>query len=332
MTTASQFKFSRTVGLKNADNGVGPGSDEPWQWEEARWRGYVGRVRAGRRLAPTVWPNGARVAVALSFDSDHETSALRDNETSPGRLAQGEFGARVGVPRILGLLAEHAIPATFFIPAVSALLHPGEARTCSDAGHEIGVHGWIHERNSLLERDVELELTSRSLITLERECGIRPAGIRTPSWDFSDHTLEIVRELGFMYDSSLMADDEPYELVMDGVETGIVEIPVEWIRDDAPYLSMNRYTGLRPYMPPRQLLEIWRDEFDAAYAGGGLFQLTCHPHVIGHRSRLVILRELITHMTARDDVWFATHRQVAEYVGASLVASPSSAIRDVSRA
>ena len=332
MTTASQFKFSRTVGLKNADNGVGPGSDEPWQWEEARWRGYVGRVRAGRRLAPTVWPNGARVAVALSFDSDHETSALRDNETSPGRLAQGEFGARVGVPRILGLLAEHAIPATFFIPAVSALLHPGEARTCSDAGHEIGVHGWIHERNSLLERDVELELTSRSLITLERECGIRPAGIRTPSWDFSDHTLEIVRELGFMYDSSLMADDEPYELVMDGVETGIVEIPVEWIRDDAPYLSMNRYTGLRPYMPPRQLLEIWRDEFDAAYASGGLFQLTCHPHVIGHRSRLVILRELITHMTARDDVWFATHRQVAEYVGASLVASPSSAIRDVSRA
>jgi len=332
MTTASQFKFSRTVGLKNADNGVGPGSDEPWQWEEARWRGYVGRVRAGRRLAPTVWPNGARVAVALSFDSDHETSALRDNETSPGRLAQGEFGARVGVPRILGLLAEHAIPATFFIPAVSALLHPGEARTCSDAGHEIGVHGWIHERNSLLERDVELELTSRSLITLERECGIRPVGIRTPSWDFSDHTLEIVRELGFMYDSSLMADDEPYELVMDGVETGIVEIPVEWIRDDAPYLSMNRYTGLRPYMPPRQLLEIWRDEFDAAYAGGGLFQLTCHPHVIGHRSRLVILRELIAHMTARDDVWFATHRQVAEYVGASLVASPSSAIRDVSRA
>ena len=318
--------------MKNADNGVGPGSDEPWQWEEARWRGYVGRVRAGRRLAPTVWPNGARVAVALSFDSDHETSALRDNETSPGRLAQGEFGARVGVPRILGLLAEHAIPATFFIPAVSALLHPGEARTCSDAGHEIGVHGWIHERNSLLERDVELELTSRSLITLERECGIRPAGIRTPSWDFSDHTLEIVRELGFMYDSSLMADDEPYELVMDGVETGIVEIPVEWIRDDAPYLSMNRYTGLRPYMPPRQLLEIWRDEFDAAYAGGGLFQLTCHPHVIGHRSRLVILRELITHMTERDDVWFATHRQVAEYVGASLVASPSSAIRDVSRA
>ena len=318
--------------MKNADNGVGPGSDEPWQWEEARWRGYVGRVRAGRRLAPTVWPNGARVAVALSFDSDHESSALRDNETSPGRLAQGEFGARVGVPRILGLLAEHAIPATFFIPAVSALLHPGEARTCSDAGHEIGVHGWIHERNSLLERDVELELTSRSLITLERECGIRPAGIRTPSWDFSDHTLEIVRELGFMYDSSLMADDEPYELVMDGVETGIVEIPVEWIRDDAPYLSMNRYTGLRPYMPPRQLLEIWRDEFDAAYAGGGLFQLTCHPHVIGHRSRLVILRELITHMTARDDVWFATHRQVAEYVGASLVASPSSAIRDVSRA
>ena len=187
---------------------------------------------------------------------------MRDGETSPGRLAQGEFGARVGVPRILALLAEHGVRATFFIPAVSARLHPGEARRCVDAGHEVGVHGWIHERNALLERHEELELTSRSLAVLEEECGVRPVGIRTPSWDFSRDTLDIIRELGFLYDSSLMADDEPYELLADGAPTGIVEIPVEWIRDDAPYLSMNRYGALRPYMPPKQLLDIWRDEFD----------------------------------------------------------------------
>jgi peptidoglycan/xylan/chitin deacetylase (PgdA/CDA1 family) len=291
-------------------------SDEPWRWEEARWRKYVGRVRAGRRLTPECWPNAARVAVALSFDSDHETSALRESETSPGRLAQGEFSARVGVPRILSLLREYRIPATFFIPAVAAQLHPGEAAGYVDAGHEVGVHGWIHERNTLLSPEMERELTARSLLTLERECGVRPVGIRTPSWDFSDDTLTIIQELGFKYDSSLMADDEPYELLSEGRPTGIVEIPVEWIRDDAPYLSMHRYTGLRPYTPPRQVLQIWIDEFEASYEQGGVFQLTCHPHVIGHRSRLVVLRELIAYIEKRGSVWFATHADVARHVAA----------------
>lgn len=297
---------------------------EPWQWEERRWRAHVDLVRAGRSLRPPQWPGGVRVAVALSFDCDHETSALRDGETSPGRLAQGEFGARVGVPRILDLLAKHDIPATFFVPAVSALLHPGEARRYIETGHEVGVHGWIHERNAVLDPADERELTGRSLATLERECGVRPVGIRTPSWDFSEHTLDIIRELGFRYDSSLMADTEPYELLANGAPTGIVEIPVEWIRDDAPYLTTNRYTALRPYMAPHHLLEIWQDEFDAAYAEGGLFQLTCHPHVIGHRSRLTILRSLIDHIRGRGDVWFATHAQVAEYV-----ASPGATSGDI---
>jgi peptidoglycan/xylan/chitin deacetylase (PgdA/CDA1 family) len=279
-----------------------------------------------------VWPGGARAAVALSFDSDHETSALRDGETSPGRLAQGEFGSRVGVPRILRLLADTGVCATFFIPAVAARLHPGEARRYVDAGHEVGAHGWIHERNALLNCEDELELTLRSLAVLEEECGVRPVGLRTPSWDFSDNTLAIIRESGLLYDSSLMADDEPYELLADGAPTGIVEIPVEWIRDDAPYLTMNRFGGLRPYTPPRQLLEIWRDEFDAAYAHGGLFQLTCHPHVIGHRSRITILRDLIAHIRQRSDVWFATHRQVAEYVNSVVLAGTNPPTRDASYA
>lgn len=288
--------------------------DEPWRWEEARWRGYVSRVRAGRRFDNVAWPNGARVAVALSFDSDHETSALRDSETSPGRLAQGEFSSRVGVPRILDLLSEYRIPASFFIPAVASQLHPGETARYVECGHEVGVHGWIHERNTALTREEEFDLTRRCIDVLERDSGVRPVGIRTPSWDFSDHTLHVIRELGFIYDSSLMADDVPYEILADGKPTGIVEIPVEWIRDDAPYLAMNRYSALRPYTPPRAVIEIWRDEFDAAHEAGGVFQLTCHPHIIGHRSRMVILRQLIEHIAQHSDVWFATHRDIALHV------------------
>ena len=295
---------------------------QPWQWDEPTWRGHVDRVRAGRALVPGSWPGGARVAVALSFDSDHETIPLRDGETRPGKLSQGEYGSRVGAPRILRLLERHGIPATFFMPAVSALLHPDEVRGYAAAGHEVGVHGWIHERNMLLDPADERDLANRAVDTLERLAGVRPVGIRTPSWDFSDHTLQITRELGLIYDSSLMADDEPYEVVADGAATGLVEIPVEWIRDDAPYFMMERYGALRPYMPPRGALEIWRDEFDAARADGGLFQLTMHPHIIGHRSRMAVLAELIEHMAAHDDVWFATHAQIAEYVRPQLGGTP----------
>jgi peptidoglycan-N-acetylglucosamine deacetylase len=289
------------------------GEVAPWQWDESTWRGHVGHVRAGRRLLRE-WPGGARAAVALSFDSDHETIPLRDGETGPGKLSQGEYGARVGAPRILTLLAERGIPATFFVPAVSALLHPDEVRRYAAEGHEVAMHGWIHERITTLPPADERELALRSADVLERGTGVRPVGIRTPSWDFSPATLGIIRELGLRYDSSLMADDEPYEIVQDGQPAGIAEIPVEWIRDDAVYFPMDRYSALRPYASPRSVLTIWTDEFEGAYADRGLFQLTMHPHVIGHRSRMAVLAELIDHIASRQGVWFATHAQVADHV------------------
>jgi peptidoglycan-N-acetylglucosamine deacetylase len=253
------------------------------------------------------------VAVALSFDCDHETIPLRDGETRPGKLSQGEYGARVGSRRIVDLLEHRRLPATFFIPAVSAMLHPEEARGYAEAGHEIGIHGWIHERNTLLSPAEERELALRSADTLEQISGQRPVGVRTPSWDFSDATLAIIREMGLMYDSSLMADDEPYEVMAGGEPTGLVEIPVEWIRDDAVYFPMDRYTALRPDAAPRSVLTIWRDEFDRAYAEGGLFQLTMHPHIIGHRSRMAILEELVDYISDHSGVWWATHRDVATF-------------------
>lgn len=293
-------------------------SKQPWQWSEPEWRSHVERVRAGKRLVhddpAQRWPGGARTAVSISFDSDHETPALRDSETSPGRMAQGEYGARAAVPRILELLRRHEVRASFYMPAVCALLRPDEAPGYVADGHEVGVHGWIHERNTALTHEQERDLIVRAIDVLESQTGQRPTGIRTPSWDFSDSTLSVIRELGFDYDSSLMADDEPYELLENGERTGVIEIPVEWIRDDAPYLMMDRFGGLRPHMPPRQLTQIWIDEFDAARAEGGLFQLTMHPHIIGYRSRLRILDDLLAHIRTFDDVWIGTHAEIAAHV------------------
>ncbi len=289
---------------------------EPWAWPQSEWRRRVNQVRAGRNLRPASWPGGARCAVALSFDSDHDTNELRDGGRSIGRMSWGQYGNRVGVPRILELLAKSGIPATFFVPAVSALLYPDEQRRVIEEGHEIGLHGWIHELNSILPEKDERELHLRAADTLSAVTGVRPVGMRTPSWDFSPATLTIQREMGLLYDSSLMADDDPYELNQDGVPTGIVELPVEWIRDDAVYFNMNRFAALRPYTPPPAVFDIFRREFDQAYQDGGLFLLTMHPHVIGYRSRMFILRDLIGHMQARPGVWFATHRDVALHVKA----------------
>jgi peptidoglycan-N-acetylglucosamine deacetylase len=286
---------------------------EPWQWPEEHWRGLLNQVRAGRSLRPTFWPDGARCAVALSFDSDHETNELRDGGKSIGRMSWGQYGSRVGVPRIAALLKAHDVRASFYVPAVTALIYPDEQRALVADGHEIGIHGWIHELNSVLPKEAERDLMLRAADTLERITGIRPVGLRTPSWDFSSATLGIVKELGLQYDSSLMADEDCYELLLQGEPTGIVELPVEWVRDDAVYFMMNRFQSLRPYTAPSDVFDIFRREFDAAYAEGGIFQLTCHPHIIGYRSRIWILDELLRHAKGKGSVWFATHAEIAAW-------------------
>ena len=275
-------------------------------------RAIANRVRGGRSLQPESWPNGARVAVAISFDVDNDTLSLARNVSpSIGGMSQGEFGARVGLPRVVELVDRHQIPASFFIPAVSLVLRPEMVDVIKASGrHEFGVHGWIHETNTDLDAETERELVTRALSYLTEATGTRPVGYRAPSWNFSPNTLNIVKGLGFLYDSSLMADDRPYELLQNGAPTGLVELPVEWILDDAPLMNPrgNRYT------PPRELLQVYIDEFDKAYEEGTMFLLTTHPHIIGHRSRIIILEELIDHIKSKGDVWFATHQQIAEYV------------------
>lgn len=285
---------------------------EPWDWDEPTLRHVVSRLRAGPRTI-TTWPGGAQVAVALSFDADDETPWMRSIDGTPvALLAAAEYDHRVGTARVLDLLERFSVPATFFFPAVAALLHPDQVRAVIGCGHEVAVHGWIHERPETLERSQERALLARSLDTLESIAGTRPRGMRTPSFGFSPHTLELAVELGIDYDSSLMADDEPYELLLGGEPTGVVEVPVDWSRDDAAYFVTDRQSGLRPQPSPRLLLEAWQDEYRAARREHGLFQLTMHPDLIGRRSRLVILEELLTEMAADGDVWFATHAEVAD--------------------
>ena len=273
----------------------------------------VNEVRAGRSLQPKAWPNAARVAVLLSFDVDNETIAVRYGEPTVGSLAEMQYGARVGLPRIMTLLDKHKIPASFFIPSVSLAITPSMASLINASGrHEIAVHGWIHELNMTLPDSAERALLAKAVAELTAMTGKKPVGYRAPSWNFSPNTLTILRDMGFRYESSLMADDAPYELLQRGHPTGLVELPVQWILDDAPLFDPR---GDR-YMNPRDVARVWMDEFDKAYEEGTMFVLTLHPHVSGHRSRIVALEQLIAHIQAKGAgrVWWATHASAADYV------------------
>jgi peptidoglycan-N-acetylglucosamine deacetylase len=251
------------------------------------------------------------VAVLLSFDVDNQTPALSAAQdpraTSIGTLSRGEYGARTGLQRVLAALDRDSIPASFFIPAMSLELNPEMVAAIRKSNrHEFAVHGWIHEQNPTLPADVERDLVGRALARLEQLTGVKPVGYRAPSWNFSPNTLRILRDLGFLYDSSLMADDRPYELLENGERTGVIELPVEWILDDAPLVDPQ---GQR-YSAPRDVLQVYIDELNRGF----LRAPTVHPHIIGHRSRIVVLEKLIEHIKAKGGAWFATHRQLAEYV------------------
>ncbi|MFC3712804.1 polysaccharide deacetylase [Sphingoaurantiacus capsulatus] len=284
---------------------------------EQDWQGIVNRVRAGRALQPASWPGGARCAVALSFDCDHESFEIGAGGRAIGRLAWGEFGRRVGVPKVLDVLRRAEVPASFYMPAMCAQIDPDEPRRIMADGHEVGMHGWLHENNSLLDEATERDLMRRAFDVLSATMGQAPVGFRSANWDLSPHTIEIVRDMGLEYDSSLMADESCYELLLDGAPTGVVEVPVEWLRDDAVYLLFNRQPATRPYLSPDEVYGIFKRELDAAWEEGGVFQLVMHPFVIGYRSRIWILEKLIEDAKEKGGVWFGTHAEVARWAKAN---------------
>jgi len=181
--------------------------------------------------------------------------------------------------------------------------------------HEIGVHGWIHEHlPSVNDAAAEQDMLNRAIETLTKAIGKKPVGYRAPSWQFSQWTVKQVKDAGFLYDSSLMASDDAYEILLDKQPTGVVELPIERIVDDFPYFGGATNGG----MPnPDEVEKVFRSEFDVAYEEGGLFILTMHPHITGHRSRVAGLEKLIVHMKSKPGVWFATHEQIARHVKAN---------------
>ena len=275
-------------------------------------KGQMFRLAAGRRLKPGSWPGGARVAVALSFDVDNATTSLRSGDLGSEPLSRGEYGAVDGLPRILRLLAKQNIPASFYIPAVSSLLHPQMVKDIMAAGkHEVGIHGWIHEELPALNNEAEEQrMLNQAVDVMTKAIGKKPVGYRAPSWHFSQYTMQQIKAAGFLYDSSLMASDDAYEINVDGRPSGIIELPIERIVDDAPY-----YGAASGSLPSPELVEkIWESEFDVAYDEHGLYVLTMHPHISGHRSRVAWLEKLITHMKSKPGVWFATEEQIARYL------------------
>jgi len=271
-------------------------------------------VGAGRRLKPPAWPGGAKVAVGLSFDVDNATATLSTGNLDYEVISRGEYGAVDGVPRLLRMLERQKVPVSWFVPAVSFELHPQMVKDiqASKLNHEIGIHGWIHERLPTLNNEQEEQrLLTQSIETLTRMTGKKPVGYRAPSWKFSRWTLGQIKAAGFLYDSSLMASDDPYELNLDGKPTGLIELPIERILDDFPYFGGNT-DGSNPSLG--DVYEVFQSEFDVAYQEGGLYLLTMHPHLTGHRSRTAMLERLITYMKSKPGVWFATHEQIANHV------------------
>ncbi len=270
------------------------------------------RVSVGRRLKPASWPDGNRVAVALSFDVDNATPQLAKGEFAIDGLALREYGAIDGLPRVLRLLDTHNIAASFFVPAVSSQLHPQMIKDILARGrHEVGVHGWIHEPLGELNNEAEeRRLLTLSIQYLTEQIGHKPTGFRAPYGQFSPFTLKLLREAGFQYDSSLSGSNDPYEIAANGDATGLVELPVEQILDDFQYLGP---AANGPLPSADLVMQVFRSEFDVAYDEGGLWVAVMHPHVIGHRSRIAALDGLIKHMKSKPGVWFATLDEIARW-------------------
>lgn len=251
----------------------------------------------------------AKAQVTLTFDFDAESLWMSLGQTSPQPMSRGRYGAKVGIDRILALLAREDIPATFFVPGETARRHPDKLRAIVDAGHEIGHHGDVHETPAMLSEDEERASMTRGLDALFQVTGKRPAGYRSPSWDFSHNTLNLLKEFEFSWDSSLMADDfRLYELEdAESGKSGIIELPVSYELDDAPYyLFAFAPIYLAGMGDPDKVLRIWESEFQGAADMSGLFNLTMHPQITGRYSRLQVLERLIQTIKASGAAEFVT--------------------------
>lgn len=266
------------------------------------------------------WPSGNRAAVAVTFDVDAESGVLGDAPGAASRLSvmtHQAYGPRAGLPRLLRILERRGLRATFFVPGFTADRHPDAIRAIVDAGHEIGHHGYLHERVTGATEEQERSYLRRGLESLELVAGIRPEGWRAPMWETNYRTPALLAHHGFRYDSSLMDADRPYRLAA-GPEPDaptLIEIPIQWALDDGEqYAWLPDIWEAATIESPAKVLEMWTLEFDAILAEGGCMVLTMHPFLSGRPSRAAALDRLLERITGTDGVWVATAGEIARYV------------------
>jgi peptidoglycan-N-acetylglucosamine deacetylase len=252
------------------------------------------------------------IQAILSFDVDAETPILvegRRHADNAGVMTHQAYGPLVGVPRILDLLQEFRLPATFFVPGVTAERYPDAVEQILAAGHEIGHHSYAHY--SPIDQDEAAERSDfeRAFEALAR-FGVEPKGFRCPSWEPQWRTPALVAEYGLAYDSSLMDADTPY--LLETPAGDIVELPVHWSLDDwEQYAYLPRPPFKSPIESPQKVLDLWISELDAMRRYGCLFVLTCHPFLSGRPHRVEVLRRLIEHALETKEVEFVEAREAA---------------------
>jgi peptidoglycan/xylan/chitin deacetylase (PgdA/CDA1 family) len=258
------------------------------------------------------WPAGKSCAVVFSADVDGESPFIWNNRGNQvdimGEVEQRRFGPRVGVYRLMNLLDEFSMKGSFYVPGVIAEHYPHLLPELVERGHEVGFHGYYHERVDELSDAENAAVLDKASQLFQEQLGFVPKGYRSPSREMSPALFELLKERGFAYDSSLMSFDHPYSVA------GLTELPVQWLLDDEIYF---RYTGgpkdLCYPASPGAVLESWIEEFEGMREYGGLFMITVHPWLSGRPQRLRMLRKLFQHIARCDDVWWTTAQAVADY-------------------
>lgn len=270
-------------------------------------------------------PQGKKYAVCLTFDFDTFSFRIgRMKHYSPTLISRGEFG-EVGAHRILDMLSTHDLPSTWFIPGYTIESYEDTVKEIHSKGHEIAHHNYLHETPVELERDRENEIIDKANSIIEKVSGKKARGYRSPSWDLSANTLDLILEKGFVYDSSLMAHDYlPYYVrtgdVPDedggfkfGKNTRMIEIPISWSLEDYPVFE---FDDEAPGMGLREAGSVqrnWIADFDymTKHMDTGVYTLTTHPHVIGRGHRMEALENTVNHILKRDDTVFLTMESLA---------------------
>lgn len=252
----------------------------------------------------------------LCFDVDGETTALSEGLPLAKRrtlMSQCEYGPRIGVPRLLGLLKHLEVPATFFIPAYIAEQHPKMVEAIVANGHEIGLHSYLHEKLAGMTEAQEEALLLRTIEILTRLTGKRPVGFRAPWFETNPWTAEVLHRNGLLYGASEMGDDVPYPHA-----NGLVEIPGQWLLEDWEQFAFNADPAWG-FIPENcaKVYDLWWREFSAMHDYGCCFVLTLHPWLSGRPSRVQLLEDLVQAMREKGGVWFARGAEIAEYVRAN---------------